>query len=344
MQQMTVGSHAETPGDVLLRRRDSAYADDLLVCAVAELDLFTVLAARPLTVDAICAAFGLQLRPVRVLVALCSALGLVEPDRQGRLGPTPIALRYLVEGGEGDLRAYYGSLRQRPAVAELLDVLRTGRPAAWSSSRAGQDWHASLEDVATAAAFTAAMDARGRVLAPALAAAIDLADREHLLDIAGGSGVYAAAALDRWPNLHATLLERPPVDAAARTLLRESGHEAVRVVAADMLHDTWPVEADVHLFSHVLHDWDEDIVRQLIRSSYASLAHGGLFVDFDAHLDDGGAGPLAVAEYSVLLAHSTQGRCYSVSEIGSWLNEAGFRDVRVIPVTAHRTALVASRP
>lgn len=99
MQETTVLPSAETPGDELLRRRDSSYADDLLVCAVAELDLFTVLAARPMTADGLCEAFGLQQRPARVLIALCRALGLVEPDPQGRFAPTPAAVEHLVDGG-----------------------------------------------------------------------------------------------------------------------------------------------------------------------------------------------------------------------------------------------------
>jgi len=33
-----------------------------------------------------------------------------------------------------------------------------------------------------------------------------------------------------------------------------------------------------------------------------------------------------VAEYSVLLMHSTEGRCYSTGEMAAYLTGAGFRD------------------
>ena len=59
------------------------------------------------------------------------------------------------------------------------------------------------------------------------------------------------------------------------------------------------------LFSHVLHDWGEDEVRRLLAASYAALPPGGLLVDHDVYLNAGKTGPLAAAEYSVLLMHST---------------------------------------
>ena len=63
--------------------------------------------------------------------------------------------------------------------------------------------------------FTAAMDCRGTVLGQALAAAIDLSSHSHLLDIGGGSGIYACCLAHAFPDLTATVFEKPPVDAIA---------------------------------------------------------------------------------------------------------------------------------
>ena len=99
----------------------------------------------------------------------------------------------------------------------------------------------------------------------------------------------------------------------------------------------------MHLFSNVLHDWDEPIVRQLLRASADALEPGGLLVVHDAFLNAGKTGPLPIAGYSVLLMHVTQGRCYSVEEIEAWLREAGFSPRDVIPTALGRSALVAVR-
>jgi hypothetical protein len=47
------------------------------------------------------------------------------------------------------------------------------RPAHWPGEDSTTDWHVSMLDPAFAEAFTAAMDCRGRALAPALAATVD---------------------------------------------------------------------------------------------------------------------------------------------------------------------------
>ena len=100
---------------------------------------------------------------------------------------------------------------------------------------------------------------------------------------------------------------------------------------------------DVHLFSNVLHDWGEDVVRQLLGASADALPGGGLVVVHDAFLNAAKTGPLAIAEYSVLLMHASQGRCYAVSEMEGWLSEAGFTPRGVVPSALGRSAIVAAQ-
>src|SRR6185369_8734846 len=127
--------------------------------------------------------------------------------------------------------------------------------------------------------FTAAMDCRGRYLAQALAARLDLSGRRHVLDIGGGSGIYACAIVARHPHMTATVVEQPPVDRIAQTLIAERGFaDRVTVTTGNFLEHEFPQGADMHLFSNVLHDWDVPEVKRLIESSSRTLAPGGLIV------------------------------------------------------------------
>jgi hypothetical protein len=94
----------------------------------------------------------------------------------------------------------------------------------------------------------------------------------------------------------------------------------------------------------VLHDWDADVVHQLIAKSARALPAGGRIIVHEALLDAAKDGPLSLARYSVLLMHVTQGRCYSVAELGSWLVDAGFEAPAHVPTALGRSALVASKP
>ena len=336
---------------VLYRVRDGVYATDLLIAAVAELDLFTWLATHgPVPATELCAGLGLAGRPADVLLTYCAALGLVDRDLDAddRIALTELGRVHLAAGSPFDLRAYYGSLAERPAVRELAQVLRTGAPAAWASAGAGagdQDWSGRLDDPAFAERITAAMDARGAFLAPALAAAIRDLPVTALLDVAGSSGVYSAAVLAARAEGRAAVFERPPVDAATRTLLRSRGLAGrIEVITGDMFADPFPAGFDAHLYSHVLHDWDAPRVERLMAASFAALAPGGWLIEHDTHVDADKRGPLAVAEYSVLLMHSTPGKCWSVRELAEMAARAGFVDVEHRPTAGDRGVLLARKP
>ena len=335
-----------TDPTMLYRLRDGVYARDLLIVAIAELDVFTRLAEDgPIGFEGLCEQLQLDARAADVMVTYLVALGLLERTQDGRIGVTATAEDHLVAGSGYDLRAYFGSLRERPGCVELLNVLRTGERAAWASASAAQDWEARLGDVEFARRITAAMDARGAFLGPALAEALSDVPAKRALDIGGSSGIYACALVDRDPQLRATVLEREPVDHAARALLADRGYSArVDVVAADMFSDPFPAGYDLHLFSHVLHDWGEQHIRQLFAASFAALQPGGWIVDHDTHINAEKTGPLPVAEYSVLLMHSTPGKCWSVAELGRFLQQAGFTDVASRPTAADRTAVLARKP
>ena len=333
-----------TSPDFVYHTRDAIAASDALAVAIVHLDLFTALAQAPADVAGLCDRLGLHRRPTDVLCTLLLAQGLLARDAAGLLRPTEAAREFLVAGSPFDARPYYAAMADKPGVADFLTVLQTGRPAHWPGEDSPGDWHTSMHDAAFAEAFTAAMDCRGRVLAPALAAAVECDSSRRLLDIGGGSAVYSRAMVEHFSHLSATVLEAEPVDRIARRAIAAAGLDArIDVVAADMFTATWPAGHDCHLFSNVLHDWDEPTCRMLLAKSIAALPANGRILIHDMLLDDDKSGPLWAAEYSVLLSTITQGRLYSAAEIGDWLNDHGFAIVARAPTALGRSVLTAWR-
>jgi acetylserotonin N-methyltransferase len=196
-----------------------------------------------------------------------------------------------------------------------------------------------------AAQFTAAMDCRGILLGPALAKALDLSQHTALIDIAGGSGIYACALAAKNPHLRTTVLERPPVDRiAAECIAKQGCTDRVSVHAGDIFADPLPTGFDVHLWSNVLHDWDEADVRRLLAKSDAALPRGGLIVIHDAFINAEKTGPLHIAEYSALLMNITEGKCYSIGEYRTYLSELGFDWLEHKPTAVGRGFIVARKP
>lgn len=335
---------AGTDPTSIYRYRDGLYAADLLAAAIVHLDFFTWLKGHPSSQAAICRAFKVKERPADVMLTLFVAMGLVK-RRGGTFSLTPTAKEHLVRSSPWFIGPYFASLKDRPVCRDMLKVLRTDLPANWGSLKREKEWARAMEEKAFADQFTAAMDCRGVFLGQAMAKALKLGRRKALLDVAGGSGIYACSLVARHPDLKAAILEKPPVDRVARAAIAKRGFAGrVSVIVGDMFKNAWPVGFDVHLISNVLHDWDVPVVKRLLARSFAALNPGGLVIIHDAHLNADKSGPLHVAEYSAMLMHSTEGRCYSVAESREYLRDAGFRSVKFTPTAAARGIIVAAKP
>ena len=326
------------------RYRDGLYAADLVTAALVHLDFFSWLAGNPSGTAGICSHFDFAERPVDVMMTLFVANGFVR--RNGDVFHiADSGLEYLVADSPWSLAPYYRSLKDRPVTMDYLKVLKTGKPANWGAYDEGFDWHRSMEDESFARQFTAAMDCRGVLLGPAMAKALDLSRFSRLLDIGGGSGIYACSLVANHPSLSATVFDQASVEKIARTRVEELGFpDRVDVRAGNMLTQPLPEGYDLHLYSNVLHDWDVPEVRQLLAASFAALKPGGMLIIHDAIIGPEKDGPLPVAEYSAMLMHSTQGKCYSVNEYEALLSEAGFRGFTFQTTAADRGVMTAGKP
>lgn len=301
----------------LLRLRDGIYADDLVLAAIVRLDLLTVIAQRPGTLDDLCRRNGLARRPADVLCTLLRAIGLLEPGEI--LRPTALARECMVDGSAFDIRPYLASAASRADCVDQVELLRTGQPAAWTGGRVGAWPH----DPAFAEQLPPASTARCRLFAPALADLVGelIVERTmtSVLDLSG-TGDPAKALAERHPDV---AVSAPGAGAALHRL--PDGH-------------------DLHVLSHVLHCWDERTVRRIIGYCFDALVPGGWIIDHDTHLNPDKSGPLSVARYSALLLHATEGQCWSIAEVMGFLADAGFVAFGVRPCGLDRTAVVAHKP
>src|SRR5512145_2157362 len=114
----------------LYRSRDELYADDMMIAALNGLDFFTWLDAHPGTVEDIARGLALHSRPVDVMTTLFVARGLLQRDGD-TLGITPLAREHLVASSPWFLGPYFPKVSDRPIAADLIEILRTDRPASF---------------------------------------------------------------------------------------------------------------------------------------------------------------------------------------------------------------------
>ena len=302
------------------------FATELLTAAVCHFDLFGRLARSPRTRTELAGDLGLADRPTAVLTTALRAMGLLA-ESDGRLSLTALAQEHLLPGGPFDIGAYIGLAAQNAGALEMVERLRTNRPATVAGGGMAYIYRegivSAMDAADSARHFTMALAGRAKNIAPLLAKAVDLAEAETLVDVGGGSGIYAIALLQRYPKLRAVLLDRAEVVKVAEEMAAEYGvADRLSCRAGDMFREPLPA-ADAVLLSNILHDWDIAECRQMIGLCAAALRPGGRVLIHDAFLSDALDGPLPLALYSAALFSLTEGRLYSAAEYGVWLREAG---------------------
>lgn len=325
-----------------------SYGTELLTAAVAHFDVFGLLAERPMNAAQLGAALGLARRPTVVLSTALRAMGLLESNSRGELKPSALAGEHLVPGAGFDVSDYLGLAAAAPGVLEMVERLRTNRPAGLDEGGAGaafiyrQGVRSAMDESELARHFTLALAGRAKNVAPVLAERVPLSDAATLLDVAGGTGIYSVALLRRNPRLRAIVLDRPEVLRVAEEFAEEYGvADRVELLSGDMFTDALPA-ADVVLLSNVLHDWDEPECRALVQRCADVLPAGGRLLIHDVLLNDDLDGPLPIALYSAALFTLTEGRAYSGAEFQGWLRAGGLEPQPAVPTLVH-CAVIAGR-
>lgn len=322
----------------------SLHATELLTAAVAHLGVFRPWGSGTVLREELKERLGLAERPFVVLTTALKAMGLVEGNEDGSLTLSTLAREHLVPGAAFDVSGYLGLGANNPSVLAMVERLRSNRPSGANTHTAGDPGTthtfrdgvpSALDAEASARESTLCLAGRARNVAPYLATRVRIPEARVLLDVGGGSGIYAYAMLRTHPELTAIVLDRPEVLKVAEECA-EAWQVRDRVIfcPGNLLEDAFPA-ADAVLFSNVLHDWDVPDCRRLVERAASVLPSGGRILIHDVFLNDAMDGPLPVALYSALLFSLSEGRAYSAAEYRAWLDAAGLESGAPVETLVH---------
>jgi SAM-dependent methyltransferase len=326
-----------------------SYATELLTAAIAHFRFFEQVGETGVGVAELQATLNLARRPFVVLTTALRAMQLVKTEGD-RLALTSLAREHLLPGKPHFVGDYIGLAAESPGVREMVVRLRTNRPAHAAKEDGGAAFiyrdgiESAMEQETSARHLTLALAGRAQNVAPHLARVADLSKAICLLDVGGGTGLYSIALLQRYPQLHATVLDRPEVLKITAEFAATHGvSDRMELVPGDMFASDLPKSCDAVLLSNILHDWDEPQCAELIQRCAAALAPDGQFLIHDVFLNDDLAGPLPIALYSAALFTLTEGRAYSAAEYRSWLNAAHLQPEPIRPTHIHCGLLVGRK-
>ncbi len=121
------------------------------------------------------------------------------------------------------------------------------------------------------------MTSRSAAEDDAIAAAIDCKGAKIVADVGGGQGSLLRAVLRAHPHMSGILFDRPEVVEMARSRFAGGTAERCEFVAGDFLGKV-PVRADIVLMKRIIHDWDDERSRAILRNCRAATSDGGKLV------------------------------------------------------------------
>jgi hypothetical protein len=176
----------------------------------------------------------------------------------------------------------------------------------------------------------------------ALAKKFDFSSYTTLCDIGGAVGLLAVEVAKQNKNMSCTTADLPPVEPIAKEFIATNGlTDRVKTAQVDFFKDEFP-KADVITMGMILHDWDLENKKMLIKKAYNALPEGGAFIVIEALIDDDRRKNTFGLMMSLnMLIEFGVAFDYTGADFAKWTKEAGFRKTAVIPLEGPSSAAVA---
>ncbi len=315
--------------DHILQTGFAFWGAKTLLTAV-EIELFTDLARHPGDLASVSGRMGLHPRSAHDFLDALVALGFLQRE-EGLYKNTPEADLFLDKAKP----SYIGGIlemanhRLYPYWGELTTAVRTGESQ--NESKGGHDpFKALYADPAKLREFLRAMSGVSRGANISIAHQFPWSDYRTCADIGTAQGDLVTQIALAHPHLNGIGYDLPEVGPVFEEYIAENNlAERVRFAGGSFFTDDLP-QADVLLFGHILHDWDLETKRMLLRKAYAALPPGGAVVVYDSIIDDERKQNAFGLLMSLnMLIETPGGFDYTGADCMGWMQEAGFKDCRV---------------
>jgi O-methyltransferase domain/Dimerisation domain len=309
------------------------WASKTLLSAV-ELGVFSTLADAPADLPTLERKLALHRRPARDFLDALVALKLLERENGvyrntadtdlflDRAKPSYIG--GILEMANARLYGFWGSLTEALRAGEMQNEGKGGEKDLFTTIYAEPD---------RLRGFLAAMSGISAGAAHAIAANFPWGDHKSFVDVGSAQGMVPATLACAHPHLTGIGFDLPPVKPVFEEFMAQRGvADRVRFQGGNFFEDPLP-KADVIVMGHILHDWDLDQKKLLLRKAFEALPKGGAVIVYDAIIDDDRREKAFGLLMSLnMLIETPGGFDYTGEDCQDWMREAGFSKPRVEPL------------
>ncbi len=308
------------------------WASKTLLSAV-EIGVFTELARRPEKLDSLAGRTGLHPRSAHDFLDALVALGFLKRE-EGVYSNMPECDLFLDRHKPG----YIGGILEMASVrlyghwSSLTEALRTGREQSEAKDDATVSFFPIVyADPAKLKIFLSAMTGVSHGANMAIAKNAPWAKYKTFVDIGAAQGDLAVQIALANPHLKGTGFDLAPVGPIFEEYVAANGvSDRVEFQPGDFFTEALPSGMDVITMGHILHDWNLQQKKILVKKAYEALNPGGALVVYDAIIDEDRSKNVFGLLMSLnMLIETSGGFDYTGSECIAWMKEAGFKDAYV---------------
>ena len=320
-----------------------AYAPPLIIGAAVSNKVFDSLASGAKNVEQISKETGASQRGLRAIMNALVGLDLLKKDRDEKYSLTPESEAFLLSNKPGTLAGFFAmvSTHLLPDWLHLNEAVKTGAPPiALNQEAAGPEFFSVLVENIIPMSYPAAVT---------LGQSLGLAGKREpvrVLDIAAGSGIWGIALAQQSPRVRVTAQDWPAMIPTTKRITQKFGvADRFSYVEGDVLEADFGSNYDTATLGHILHTEGEERSRKLLKKTFKALKSGGTIAIGEWLVNDQRTEPLPSLIFAVnMFIHSERGDTFSFKEIKSWLEEAGFKNVRTLEAPGPSPLVFATKP
>lgn len=292
--------------------------------AFVDLDIPDLLADGPAQTERLVSATGISEPALLTLLRAATGLGLLESYEGGLWGLGELGAAMLANPGIAAMvrhhRHLYADLADPTALLRQRGNTALANYWAYGEVKSGE---------INPETYSELMATSQGMIADYVLDSVDFSGKENLVDIAGGTGAFARRAMERFPNIRATVFDLPAVaEQAASAPNNHDTANALKYRGGDMFEDPLPEQADLMSLVRVLHDHDDKPAQLLINKAFEALPQGGQLIVAEPMANTPGSESIGHTYFGFYLWAMGSGRPRTAPELISMMNIAGFKTIR----------------
>lgn len=314
-----------------------------MIATAAKLGLVDCLKAGPKSAAEVAEAVSSNPDATYRLMRGLAAIGVLEEQGERRFALTAVGACLCVDhpASMSDFAQFIGSDWHWAIWSELPYAIQTGNTA-FTRVHGSSPFEWLTAHPAALKLFNDAMTSLARPYVPAVVDGYDFSAAQRVADVGGGHGSMLLGILERHPSATGVLFDMPEVTSQAKEIIARSALAGRCEVMAGSFFEGAPAGCDTYLLKQVLHNWDDECARNILRHIARQMTGGARLLVIEQVIPPAGVPHLTKLLDLEMLVLMAGGRERTADEYDGLFRSVGLRLSRVVP-TRSPVSIVEAR-